>query len=64
MSNNVRIEIKKHLLKLADKKYQEFHNKLCPNTNNIIGVSVPVLRKYAKDLIQQYEIKKFIIKYR
>lgn len=60
MSNNVRIEIKKHLLKLADKKYQEFHNKLCPNTNNIIGVRVPVLRKYAKDLIQQYEIKNLL----
>ena len=60
MSNNVRIEIKKHLLKLADKKYQEFHNKLCPNTNNIIGVRVPVLRKYAKELIQQYEIKNLL----
>ncbi len=60
MSNNIRIEIKEHLLKLVDKKYQEFHSKLCPNIDNILGVRVPVLRKYARELIQQYEIKNLL----
>lgn len=43
-------EIRKEIFKLADEKYKEFHSGLCPNTNNIIGVRVPVLRNYAKEL--------------
>lgn len=50
-------KIRKHLFELQDKKYQEFHSGLCPNTNNIIGIRIPVLRKYAKELIKQYEIE-------
>ena len=57
MSNNIRIKVREQLLKLVDKRYKELHSKLCPNTNNILGVRVAVLRKYAKELIQQYEIK-------
>ena len=44
------IELQKELLKLSDKKYKEFHSSLCPGTENIIGVRVPVLRQYAKEL--------------
>ena len=44
------MNIKEELFKLQDKKYQEFHSKLCPGTNNIIGVRVPILRDYAKKL--------------
>lgn len=33
-----------------DEKYREFHSKLCPTIDNILGVRVPVLRKIAKDL--------------
>ena len=43
-------EIKKELENLADKKYREFHKGLCPGTENILGVRVPVLRNYAKKL--------------
>ena len=50
-------EIKKKLLELADLKYKEFHSGLCPGTTNIIGVRVPVLRKFAKELSKQYEIE-------
>lgn len=43
------MNIEKELFKLQDKKYQEFQKKLCPETNNIIGIRIPVLRKFAKD---------------
>ena len=43
-------EVRKKILELADPKYKEFHSGLCPNTENIIGVRIPVLRKYAKEL--------------
>jgi len=33
-----------------DEKYREFHSRLCPNINNILGVRVPILRKIAKDI--------------
>ena len=42
--------IRKELFKLKDDKYKEFHSSLCPGVDNIIGVRVPVLRKYAKEL--------------
>ena len=52
--------IKQELKKLQDTKYQEFHSSLCPGVNNIIGVRVPVLRSYAKELIKQYNIKELL----
>lgn len=53
-------KIKQELMELQDKKYQEFHGGLCPGTENIIGVRVPVLRNYAKELLKQYEFKYLI----
>lgn len=46
-------EIKERLFELADEKYREFHSRLCPGTDNIIGVRVPVLRNYAKELAKR-----------
>ena len=43
------MDIKKELFKLQDKKYQEFQKKLCPGCDNIIGIRIPVLRKFAKE---------------
>ncbi len=54
MKNDIKIQIKEHILKLADEKYKEFHSKLCPNTDNILGVRVPILRNYAKELSKNY----------
>ena len=54
MKNDIKIQIKEHILKLVDKKYKEFHSKLCPNTDNILGVRVPILRNYAKELSKNY----------
>ena len=47
-------QIKQELFNLADEKYQKFHGSLCPNTDNLLGVRVPVLRNYAKELIKLY----------
>ena len=43
-------EIREEIFKLKDEKYKEFHSSLCPNTDNIIGVRVPNLRKLAKKI--------------
>ena len=53
-------KIRQDLLNLQDKKYKEFHSSLCPGTDNIIGVRVPILRNYAKKLSKQENIKKYI----
>lgn len=46
-------KITEKLFKLADKKYQEFHSGLCPNTDNIIGVRIPKLREMAKEIAKE-----------
>ena len=43
------MDIRTELFKLQDKEYQEFQKKLCPGCNNIIGIRIPVLRKFAKE---------------
>ncbi len=53
-------EIKKKIIELSDEKYKEFHSKLCPGTNNIIGVRVPILRNYAKELFNEQTWKETI----
>ena len=55
-------KIKEELFKLADEKYKEFHSGLCPGTNNIIGIRVPVLRNYAKQLVKEYNIQELLLK--
>lgn len=52
--------VKKKLHSLQDKKYKEFHGGLCPGTDNIIGVRVPVLREYAKELAKQHETRELL----
>ena len=43
-------EIREKLFELSDEKYKKFHTGLCPNTDNIIGVRVPILRNLAKEI--------------
>lgn len=52
----IKEEVKKGLLDLKDEKYKEFHSNLCPGTDNIIGIRVPILRDYAKKLSLKYDI--------
>lgn len=42
--------IRRYLYDLADDDYKSFHGNLCPGTDNIIGVRIPKLRVYAKEL--------------
>lgn len=43
--------ILQQLLLLQDASYKEFQKKLIPGTDNIIGIRMPILRKFAKSLI-------------
>lgn len=49
---NMRDKIIQDLLAKQDAKYQEFHGKLCPGLNNIIGIRVPELRRTAKEILK------------
>lgn len=42
--------IRNQLLEHVDEKYQEFQSKLIPDTTNLLGVRLPVLRKMAKEI--------------
>ena len=55
--SQIKEEIKNKLKELAHVKYKEFHSGLCPNTENILGVRVPILRNYAKEVLKQYKIE-------
>lgn len=46
------MDIVKKLLSMQDLKYKAFHSKLMPTVdeNRVIGISIPVLRKLAKEL--------------
>ncbi|MFU0824632.1 DNA alkylation repair protein [Clostridium sp.] len=45
--------VRQQIFQLADEEYKKFHSKLCPNTNNIVGVRLPILRKMAKQLVKE-----------
>lgn len=47
------ISVRNDLTKLADEKYNGFASSLIPNIDNLIGVRIPVIRKYAKTLIKE-----------
>lgn len=55
-------EIKAKIIELSDQKYKKFHSGLCPGTNNIIGVRVPILRNYAKELSKKYDTEELLQK--
>lgn len=44
------LEIRKKLFERADKSYKEFNDKLLPDTGATIGVRVPVVRAFAKEI--------------
>lgn len=53
-------EIRRKIEELADEKYREFHTGLCPNSNEIIGVRVPVLRNFAKEIVKEEEVEEYL----
>ncbi len=46
-------EIRNFLLSKEDKKFQKFSTTLTPDAQNILGVKVPIIKKYAKELARQ-----------
>lgn len=54
-NEQIKKTVKKDLKLLADAEYKKFHSNLCPGINNILGVRIPVLRKYAKDFANKYQ---------
>ncbi|MBO4816556.1 MAG: DNA alkylation repair protein [Clostridia bacterium] len=50
-------EIRNKLFEMQDLKYKEFHSSLSPNVDNIIGVRVPKVRQYAKELYKNNELE-------
>ena len=55
MKNEINREsIREHIFSLRDEKYKDFHSALVPGEETIVGVRVPVLRKYAKELYGEY----------
>ena len=54
--------IQQQLFELQDMAYKDFHSKLIPDidSNNVIGIRVPVLRKYAKSIIGTELADRFI----
>ena len=55
-------DLQKQLFNLADEQYKEFHSKLMPTVNpeKIIGIRVPILRKFAADFSKTNEAELFI----
>lgn len=47
------------LFELADEDYRRFQSKLCPGTDNIIGVRVPKIRKLAQEIVKE-DPRKFL----
>lgn len=43
-------EIRDRIFELADEEYRKFQSKLCPGTENIVGVRLPLLRNLAKEI--------------
>ena len=45
-------KIKQKLLEFKDEQFQQFHKNLCPGTEKIIGVKIPKIKQYAKELLK------------
>lgn len=42
--------VRERIFELADEGYRQFHSKLVPGTDNVLGVRLPKLRELAKEL--------------
>ncbi|MGO5541811.1 DNA alkylation repair protein [Blautia sp. HCP3S3_H10_1] len=54
--------LQKQLFELQDLKYRDFHSKLMPGTDieAVIGIRIPVLRKFAKKFAKTPEAEAFL----
>ena len=60
--NDINTQIQEYLFSQQDLKYRDFHSRLMPtiDKNVIIGVRVPILRKYAKEISKNSDVKCFL----
>lgn len=56
------MEIQEKLFSFGDEKYKNFHSSLIPTVDNdtIIGVRIPLLRQFAKELIRTEKYGEFL----
>lgn len=56
--------IQKQLLSMADPVYKEFHSKLIPTLDpaDMIGIRVPVLRRFVKTCMHSDEVSAFLMR--
>lgn len=52
-------DVKNRLFEMSDEKYRDFHSKLVPDKSNILGVRMPKLRAYAKELAKNPDVLAF-----
>lgn len=55
--NRIAKEVKEELYNLADENFKNFHSNLCPGTDNILGIKIPKLREYAKQILKKYNVE-------
>ena len=55
-------ELQQRLFELQDLKYREFHSRLMPgiDKDKIIGIRIPVLKKFAKEYMKEPGWKQFL----
>lgn len=54
--------IRKKLFKEANKDYKKFSEMIMPDADNILGVKIPVLHKFAKEIYRTEDWQKFLKK--
>lgn len=62
MEKHITERIREKLFSMQDLSYREFHSRLMPDVekDTVIGIRVPVLRKYVKELAKDPEIGGFL----
>lgn len=62
MGKHIIERIREDLFAMQDLSYRDFHSRLMPDVNKaaVIGVRVPELRKYVKELAKDPEIQEFL----
>lgn len=54
------MNIRKQLEEHAEKEYQKFSASLIPNINNVLGVRLPILRKFSKEIVKSSDLRAFL----
>lgn len=52
-------DVKNRLIEISDNKYSAFSTNIIPNAKNILGVRMPKLRAYAKELAKNPDVLAF-----